>query len=79
MSYYHVRKAQIAKEYLANRDLVEREKQREDEKLTASRVWLADYLARPRASQFTWGPHFPATPPEETNAAETDTDENGTA
>lgn len=64
MSYYHARKVQLAKQYLESRD-AEQRPNREDARMTRSKVWLDRYMARPRRSNINWEPRYPMTPPEE--------------
>jgi hypothetical protein len=63
MSYYHAKRAELAKQYLAERATQDRVQA--DHQLNASRAWLDEYRKQPRPSRFNWAPRWPVTPPKD--------------
>lgn len=64
MSYYLAKRSQIAKQYLADREAQDKIKP-PSERLMRSRVWLDQYMARPRQSSMNWAQRWPLKPPGE--------------
>jgi hypothetical protein len=73
MSYYQARKAQLAKQYLAEREAEDKIKP-PSERIEASRAWLDGYMARPRRTSIDWAPRWPSPPANEKSNARSSSD-----